>query len=222
MALLIDGYNLLHVTGLVGRAGSGLQGSREALLRFLAAAIDAKERAADDDRVRRRRGAAGPAAHRDARRHDGPLRLGLRRRRRADRGADRGEPRAAVAAGGVERPPPPARRPPPPGAVRRQRRLVRRRGPPPLAASARSRRGAASRARRTLSADEIAYWLAEFADAPTTNRRAEAQDDVGDRAATSTIPSRPATAKTCSTSVRRVVARRARRPLGGAARAAAA
>jgi predicted RNA-binding protein with PIN domain len=43
MALLIDGYNLLHVTGLVGRAGSGLQGSREALLRFLAAAIEPKE-----------------------------------------------------------------------------------------------------------------------------------------------------------------------------------
>jgi predicted RNA-binding protein with PIN domain len=43
MALLIDGYNLLHVTGLVGRAGSGLQGSRNALLRFLASAIDPKE-----------------------------------------------------------------------------------------------------------------------------------------------------------------------------------
>jgi predicted RNA-binding protein with PIN domain len=43
MALLIDGYNLLHVTGLVGRAGSGLQGSRNALLRFLASAIEPKE-----------------------------------------------------------------------------------------------------------------------------------------------------------------------------------
>jgi uncharacterized protein len=43
MALLIDGYNLLHVTGLVGRAGSGLQGSRDALLRFLARTIDPKE-----------------------------------------------------------------------------------------------------------------------------------------------------------------------------------
>jgi predicted RNA-binding protein with PIN domain len=43
MALLIDGYNLLHVTGLVGRAGSGLEGSRNSLLRFLASAIDAKE-----------------------------------------------------------------------------------------------------------------------------------------------------------------------------------
>jgi hypothetical protein len=40
MSLLIDGYNLLHVTGIVGRAGSGLQGSRNALLRFLAAAIE--------------------------------------------------------------------------------------------------------------------------------------------------------------------------------------
>jgi predicted RNA-binding protein with PIN domain len=45
MALLIDGYNLLHVTALVGRAGSGLQGSREALLRFLTAALDDAERA---------------------------------------------------------------------------------------------------------------------------------------------------------------------------------
>ena len=43
MALLIDGYNLLHVTGLSGR-GPGLQGSREALLRFLAATIEPSER----------------------------------------------------------------------------------------------------------------------------------------------------------------------------------
>lgn len=43
MPLLIDGYNLLHVTGLVGR-GAGLQGSREALLRFLAASIEPSER----------------------------------------------------------------------------------------------------------------------------------------------------------------------------------
>lgn len=43
MPLLIDGYNLLHVTGLVGR-GAGLQGSREALLRFLAASIEPNER----------------------------------------------------------------------------------------------------------------------------------------------------------------------------------
>jgi predicted RNA-binding protein with PIN domain len=45
MALLIDGYNLLHVTALVGRAGSGLQGSREALLRFLTATLNDAERA---------------------------------------------------------------------------------------------------------------------------------------------------------------------------------
>jgi predicted RNA-binding protein with PIN domain len=45
MALLIDGYNLLHVTALVGRAGSGLQGSREALLRFLTVTLDDAERA---------------------------------------------------------------------------------------------------------------------------------------------------------------------------------
>jgi predicted RNA-binding protein with PIN domain len=44
MPLIIDGYNLLHVTGITGRHGD-LHGSREALLRFLAGAIDAKERA---------------------------------------------------------------------------------------------------------------------------------------------------------------------------------
>ncbi|HMP06527.1 MAG TPA: NYN domain-containing protein [Lacipirellulaceae bacterium] len=44
MALLIDGYNLLHVTGLVGPPGSGLRGSRDALLSFLANALDARER----------------------------------------------------------------------------------------------------------------------------------------------------------------------------------
>src|SRR5688500_13186458 len=43
MPLLIDGYNLLHVTGISGSRGD-LQGSREALLRFLAAAIESKER----------------------------------------------------------------------------------------------------------------------------------------------------------------------------------
>ena len=41
MALLIDGYNLLHVTGLFG---STFEASRAALLNFLAAALDAGER----------------------------------------------------------------------------------------------------------------------------------------------------------------------------------
>lgn len=45
MSLLIDGYNLLHVTGIVGRARQGLQGSREGLLRFLAATLSDRERA---------------------------------------------------------------------------------------------------------------------------------------------------------------------------------
>ncbi len=47
MALLIDGYNLLHVTGIFGGAGSGtaLHRSREALLGYLAAAIEPRERA---------------------------------------------------------------------------------------------------------------------------------------------------------------------------------
>ena len=42
MALLIDGYNLLHVTAIVGHGG--LRGSREGLLRFLASAIEPRER----------------------------------------------------------------------------------------------------------------------------------------------------------------------------------
>jgi predicted RNA-binding protein with PIN domain len=44
MPLIIDGYNLLHVTGITGRHGD-LHGSREALLRYLAGAIEPKERA---------------------------------------------------------------------------------------------------------------------------------------------------------------------------------
>jgi predicted RNA-binding protein with PIN domain len=43
MALIIDGYNLLHATGITGRSGT-LQASRESLLRFLAAAIDPADR----------------------------------------------------------------------------------------------------------------------------------------------------------------------------------
>lgn len=45
MALLIDGYNLLHVTGIFGRGfGPGtLERSRRALLNFLAESIDAAE-----------------------------------------------------------------------------------------------------------------------------------------------------------------------------------
>lgn len=45
MALLIDGYNLLHVTGLFGRGPSAsFEASRNALLGFLAAAIEPEER----------------------------------------------------------------------------------------------------------------------------------------------------------------------------------
>lgn len=46
MPLLIDGYNLLHVTGLFGRGPRGsLEQSRQALLNFLGAAVEARERA---------------------------------------------------------------------------------------------------------------------------------------------------------------------------------
>jgi predicted RNA-binding protein with PIN domain len=46
MALLIDGYNLLHVTDIFGAAGPGtdLHRTRLALLDFLAAAISKRER----------------------------------------------------------------------------------------------------------------------------------------------------------------------------------
>src|SRR5688572_10071633 len=46
MALLIDGYNLLHVTDIFGGAGAGteLHRTRLALLDFLAAAMDDRER----------------------------------------------------------------------------------------------------------------------------------------------------------------------------------
>jgi predicted RNA-binding protein with PIN domain len=46
MPVLIDGYNLLHVTGLFGRGPRGsLEASRNALLGFLAAALQPNERA---------------------------------------------------------------------------------------------------------------------------------------------------------------------------------
>ncbi len=46
MSLLIDGYNLLHVTDIFGKGSGpgGFQRSREALLRFLAASIPPDER----------------------------------------------------------------------------------------------------------------------------------------------------------------------------------
>jgi predicted RNA-binding protein with PIN domain len=46
MSLLIDGYNLLHVTDIFGAAGPGtdLHRTRLALLNFLASAIDMRER----------------------------------------------------------------------------------------------------------------------------------------------------------------------------------
>jgi predicted RNA-binding protein with PIN domain len=46
MALLIDGYNLLNVTAIVGDAGAGtaLHRTRMALLDFLATSIDERER----------------------------------------------------------------------------------------------------------------------------------------------------------------------------------
>jgi predicted RNA-binding protein with PIN domain len=45
MSLLIDGYNLLHVSGILGpeRGPGGLQASRLAMLNFLAASIDPEE-----------------------------------------------------------------------------------------------------------------------------------------------------------------------------------
>ena len=47
MRLLIDGYNLLHVTGIIGDGGgpATLERSRHALLNFLAATLELAERA---------------------------------------------------------------------------------------------------------------------------------------------------------------------------------
>lgn len=70
MALLIDGYNLLHVTGLSGKGeGPGsFQRSREALLRFLAASLDAEQRKATTvvfDAADAPPGLPGTVAHED-------------------------------------------------------------------------------------------------------------------------------------------------------------
>ena len=45
MSLIIDGYNLLHATGIMGRGGGpgGLERSRVALLNFLAASLEPDE-----------------------------------------------------------------------------------------------------------------------------------------------------------------------------------
>ena len=47
MSLLIDGYNLMHATGIIGPGGGPgtLQRSRQALLRFLAAQLAEQDRA---------------------------------------------------------------------------------------------------------------------------------------------------------------------------------
>ena len=44
MSLLIDGYNLMHATGIVGRGGpGGFERARQGLLNFLVASIEASE-----------------------------------------------------------------------------------------------------------------------------------------------------------------------------------
>ena len=44
MPLIIDGYNLLHATDIFGAEPGNFQQSREALLAFLGAALEVKER----------------------------------------------------------------------------------------------------------------------------------------------------------------------------------
>ena len=76
MALLIDGYNLLHASGILGRGiGPGRSGALAQRTVEFSGRIARRARAGNDDRrVRRPRGAAWPAAQRAASRSDGPLR----------------------------------------------------------------------------------------------------------------------------------------------------
>ena len=64
MALIIDGYNLLHASGILGRGigPGGLERSRSALLNFLAESLDERQLDRHDRGVRRPRSAARPAA----------------------------------------------------------------------------------------------------------------------------------------------------------------
>ena len=90
-AAVIDGYNLLHASGILGprRSGpGGLERSRDGAVE-LSGRVARRARAGRHDRgLRRPRSAARPAAHGRASRHHGPLCRARFRRRRGDRGTD--------------------------------------------------------------------------------------------------------------------------------------
>ena len=213
MPLLIDGYNLLNATGIVGR-GAGppsLGRSRLALLNFLAASIDPRELPhttvvfdAHDPppglpRVVQH-GAVG-----------GSLRPKKSDGRRIDRRADPRRFGPAAVGGRVERPRDSAGRATPQGEGGRQRNLVRRTDPRAaaagrrivrrLAAAARSaacgrRRLLAPPVRRRIAIDGISCWRSR----PKRRRKLKPRpwQGIARKSRRSTTPSRPATARICS------------------------
>ena len=209
MPLLIDGYNLVHVAGILGQGvGPGsLQRSRLALLNFLAESLDPGELPHTTVVFDSHDAPSGSAAAGRTSGHHGPIRHAVRGGRRPDRGVDPGRFGAAAAGGGFQRPPPPACGPATQGQGGRQRRLVRRAGPCPAAASRGIFRRSSAQPAVPLLEEDVNYWLRQFGgesaltellDAgkqpqsdphPTNPRRA--------RPARSTIPSRRAMGKTC-------------------------
>ena len=90
MPLLIDGYNLLHATGIMGRGSGpgGFQRSRLALLNFLAASIEPAELAHTTVVFDAREAPWGLPRVMEHQRHHRPLRREIRLGRRTDRRID--------------------------------------------------------------------------------------------------------------------------------------
>ncbi len=193
MPLLIDGYNLLHVTGITGSRGD-LQGSREALLRFLATAIEPKERqlativfdAAEAPPGLPRAVVIDGMTVRYASQYDSADEL------IEELIAQHNVPRSLTVVSSDHRIQRAARRRRAPfvdsdvwfaEAVRRRERT--RRPPPP-----------AAKPQGALSGDELNYWLAEFADASPMEERSKTakrkqSSERGDRASDLSDPFPP-------------------------------
>jgi len=178
MPLLIDGYNLLHVTGIVGRGNelTALHRAREALLRFLAASIEPAERAQTTivfDAAGAPPGLPRTIVHEDMTVHfardyaDADAML-------EDLIAAHDTPRSLLVVSSDHRVQRAARR-------RRAKsidsdrwyadRLAerRRRGAPPAASAPQKPAG-------DLSAEEIGYWLAQFTEPPQQQRKVAPND----------------------------------------------